>query len=108
MADRIIVDSAELQQCANEYQGALNTVLDAVQLYVGALQALASDYTGAAAVIMSGKVLDLTAKITAAAGRCTDAISELRQTQTIFEEGEARIANRANQADAGAASPFQG
>lgn len=108
MADRVIVDSAELQQCANEYQNALSTVLDAVTLYTNALQALAHDYTGAAAMVMSGKVLDLTGKIIAAAGRATDAISDLRQTQTIFEEGEARITNKANQADAGTASPFQG
>lgn len=106
MADRIRVDSNELQQCVREYSSAMNVVLDAVKLYTDSLQALAHDYTGKAAAIMSVKVVQLTANITQAAGRAADAISELTEVKSLFETNESALQSKGSQLDEGVQSPF--
>lgn len=102
--DRIVVDSAALQNCVSQYRGAMDMVLDAVQMYVKSLQALGRDYTGVAAAAMAVKVVKMTDDITTAAGRCADAISELQYADTAFDKTESDAQGKARAVDEG--TPF--
>lgn len=108
MADEIRVVDSELQACAREYMQSLDTLTDAVHEYKEALEALKSDWTGRAFIIMSGHVANLTQKIFGSFERVTDAIKELGDVERVFEENEKKISTTMKNQDVGTKSPFGG
>lgn len=106
MADNIRVESSELLACANEYRQSLETLEDAVMTYQNALNALANDWTGRAFMIMSGKVADMVSKIVASFDRVGDAITELNDTNEMFEGNESDLKGTFGGLDVGTKSPF--
>ena len=107
-ANNIVVSDSELQACVAAYKSSLETLQNAVQAYENALNALRSDWTGKAFVMMVGKVVDLISKIKASYERVNDAISELNAVKAEFIENEAKLKGNFNALDAGSVSPFNG
>lgn len=108
MADIIRVESSELQACAAAYRSSLETLNDAVHTYQEALNALRSDWTGRAFVIMSAKVAEMVAKIVGSFDRVNDAINELNETENMFNENEQKLKSNFSNLDVGTKSPFAG
>lgn len=108
MADKIRVESTELEACVAAYKKALETLNDSVQTYEQALDALRNDWTGKAFLIMSGKVAQMVMQIKNSFERVNDAISELEQTKNLFNENETKLASDFNNLDVGTKSPFAG
>ncbi len=106
--DKIRVVDVELHACAAAYLKSLETLRGAVATYQKSLQALSSDWTGRAFLIMSAKVADLTAKIVKSYDRVIDAVSELGEVESIFTENESEIKGMVSNLDAGTRSPFGG
>ena len=108
MADRIEVSSPELQACASKYAQTLQQLHEAVNDYHRAIDALSQDWTGAAALIVLGNVLNLTGKITESFDRVTDAIKELNTAESLYDENENKQQGVYNAIDVGVKSPFAG
>ena len=107
MADIIKVNDADLQQCASEYMSALEVMKDAATTYQGALDALQTDWTGAAFAAMSVHVLDFIVKMTKSFARLEDAVTELREVSSLYADREKEISVKMKGLEAGSASPFQ-
>ncbi|MBP3645509.1 MAG: hypothetical protein J6K55_03700 [Clostridia bacterium] len=108
MADNIRVVDSELQACVAAYRNSLDVLQTAVRTYEAAMNALRSDWTGKAFVIMIAKVVDLVNKIKASFERVNDAISELQAVENLFEENESKLKGNFDALDAGSQSPFGG
>lgn len=108
MADKIRVESTELEACVAAYRKSLETLNDSVHTYEQALDALRNDWTGRAFVLMSGKVAQMVMQIKNSFERVNDAISELEETKNLFNENESKLASNFNNLDAGNKSPFAG
>lgn len=106
MADKISVNTAELQQCASKYNSALSTLKEAYAAYTRALNDLQSDWTGRAFAAMSGKVLLMTKNLSTSFGKLTDAVSELNEVASITEEAEGDVMSKAKGLEIGSNSPF--
>lgn len=106
MADIIRADSAELQQCASKYLSALATLKDAYAAYTKSLNALRSDWTGRAFVIMSGKVATMGINIAKSFEKLTDAVSELNEVRELNQETESGIKSQIGNQQVGNESPF--
>lgn len=108
MADKIRVESTELEACVASYKKSLETLNDAVQTYEQALDALSNDWTGAAFAIMSGKVVQMVSQIKNSFERVNDAISELEEAKNLFNENEQKLSTDFSNLDVGTKSPFAG
>lgn len=108
MANDIRVPGSELQACAAEYAQSLQTLNEAVREYQQALNALKSDWTGRAAVIMSGNAAQLAVRIAELFERVTDGITELGEVEVLFNENESGLKARFANQDVGSKSPFGG
>lgn len=106
MADLIRVDSADLQQCINQYRGALSTLKDSYNAYTKSLEALRSDWTGRAFVIMSGKVAAMGANIARSFNNLEDAVNELSQMIELTNDTETSIKSTIANQNVGSESPF--
>ena len=107
-ANNIVVIDSEFHACIATYKSSLQTLQNAVQAYESALNALRSDWTGKAFVMMVAKVVDLIAKIKASYDRVNDAINELNAVDALFAENEEKLKGNFNALDAGSVSPFNG
>lgn len=108
MADKIVVIDSEFHACIAAYRSSLQTMQNAVQAFENALDALRGDWTGRAALMMAGKVLDLIVKIKQSFERINDATSELNAVDALFTENEEKLTSNFNSLDAGSVSPFNG
>lgn len=106
MADIIRVDSADLQQCASKYLSALGTLKDAYNAYIKSLNALNSDWTGRAFLIMSGKVASMGKNIARSFEKLTDAVTELNAVSELNQETESGIKSQVASQQVGTESPF--
>ena len=106
MADKISVNTAELQQCASKYNNALGTLKEAYAAYTKALGDLQSDWTGRAFIAMSGKVASMTKNLATSFGKLTDAVSELNEVAEITDETESDVMSKAKGLEIGNNSPF--
>lgn len=106
MADIIRVDSSDLQQCASKYTSALATLKDAYNAYTKSLNALRSDWTGRAFVIMSGKVAAMGVNIAKSFEKLTDAVSELNEVSELNQDTESDIKSKVSSQQVGNESPF--
>lgn len=107
MADKQIVNSAEIDACSQRYLSALSTLEECVGKYEKSLKDLANDYTGTAFAIMSGKVTKMGLDLKKSFDKLRDAVSELNEVKDIYEENESTVSSSATALDTGTASPFQ-
>lgn len=108
MAERIVCSEAEFQTCIAAYKGSLEQLQSAVSIYEEALNALNSDWTGKAFVIMMGKVVSMIKNIKQSFDRVTDAVNELEAVDKLFAEHETTLTGKFNTLDAGRKSSFGG
>lgn len=108
MADIIDVSSVELQACASKYTQCLQQLQEAVNDYRNAIDALKQDWTGAAALIVLGNIVNLTGKIIKSFDRVNDAVKELGVAENLYDENEQKQQGVYNAIDVGVKSPFQG
>lgn len=106
MADMLRFDTQDLQQCINQYNGAMSTLKDSYNHFVKSLNALSSDWTGRAFVIMSGKVAAMGANIARSFNNLDDAVTELQQMIDLTQETEGEIKTTIGNAEIGTESPF--
>ncbi|MBE5796762.1 MAG: hypothetical protein E7327_05210 [Clostridiales bacterium] len=106
MADHIIVDTADLQQCINQYRGALSTLKDSYAAFTKSLEALRSDWTGKAFVIMAGKVAAMGVNIARSFNNLEDAVTELSEMIELTGETENSIKGVIANQEVGTQSPF--
>ena len=105
MADKITVSPEELSACAAAYLKASRKLNEATATYNQALQKLSSDWTGKAFQIMSGKVAQMVKNIGESYTKCYDAVSELTNVKTLFEENEQSVKSTFTSLETGS-SPF--
>lgn len=106
MADLIRQDTSDLQQCINQYRGALGTLKDSYAHFTKSLEALRSDWTGAAFAIMAAKVAAMGVNIARSFNNLEDAVTELSQIIELTEETEGSIKSTVSNAEIGTDSPF--
>lgn len=106
MADLIRVDSGDLAQCISRYNSAYSTLRDSYNAYVRSLNALRSDWTGRAFVIMSGKVAKMGVDIAKSFQKLEDAVNELTEMSELAQDTENSIKQTINSQDEGNKSPF--
>lgn len=106
MADIIRVETAELQQCITQYRSALSTVKESYTSFTKSLEALRSDWTGKAFIIMAGKVAAMGVNIARSFNNIEDAMSELSQMSELVRDTEKELGNNISAADIGQKSPF--
>lgn len=108
MADYIDYKSSDLEACAAAYRGSLQKLQTAVSTYEQALNALRSDWTGKAFIIMAGKVVTMVLRIKESFDRVTDAMDELGQVQALMDETEQTNVTKMSGLEVGSESPFGG
>lgn len=108
MAERIVCSEAEFQNCIRAYKGSLEQLQSAVRIYEEALNALRSDWTGKAFLIMMGKVVSMIKRIKESFERVTDAVVELEAVEKLFMQNEATLTGKFNALDVGTKSNFGG
>ena len=86
----------------------LQQLQEAVNDYRNAIDALKQDWTGAAALIVLGNIVNLTGKIIKSFDRVNDAVKELGVAENLYDENEQKQQGVYNAIDVGMKSPFQG
>lgn len=100
----IKVDIQAMETCISSYNAAKGKMMECVLTYTTALASLATDYTGRAALAMSGKVNQMLGNIKASYEKIDDCVNELKSAIETYSTTETANAKVGSDVDKG--SPF--